>query len=35
MAIAVLTALTALLIVSGLICILRQLINAWCEPKYP
>lgn len=33
MAIAVLTALSALLIVSGLICILKQLINAWSEPE--
>lgn len=30
---AILTVLTALMIPSGLIYILRQLINAWCDPE--
>ncbi len=34
MIIALLTALSALLIVSGLIYVLRQLMNAWCEPEH-
>jgi hypothetical protein len=33
MTIALLAALSALLIVSGLIYVLRQLMNAWCEPE--
>jgi len=32
MTIVVLTALSPLLMVSGLICILMQLINAWSDP---
>ena len=34
MTIAMLAALSALLIVSGLIYILRQLMNAWCNPEH-
>lgn len=30
---AMLTVLSALLIVLGLICFLKQLINAWCDPE--
>lgn len=33
MTLAMLAVLSALLIVSGLIYILRQLMNAWCEPE--
>lgn len=33
MTIAILAVLTALMIPSGLIYILRQLINAWCYPE--
>jgi len=33
MTIALLATLSALLIVSGLIYVLRQLMNAWCEPE--
>jgi len=33
MTIALLTTLSALLIVSGLICILKQLMSVWCEPE--
>jgi len=33
MTVAMLTALSALLIVSGLIYFLRQLVNTWCDPE--
>ncbi len=33
MAIVVLTAMSTLLMVSGLICILMQLINTWSDPE--
>jgi len=35
MTLAMLAVLSALLIVSGLIYILRQLMNAWCDPEHP
>lgn len=35
MAIVMLATLSAVLIVSGLIYFLKQLINAWCDPDRP
>ena len=35
MTLALLTALSTLVIVSGLICVLKQLINSWCDPERP